>query len=118
MIQNLTHNAGLGDSDNECINFTLKCYTQGKDKINTCNYIRSDYITTRERLRQVNWVTELRGNFLTAYVNFLNVLETAMDGCIPKYKNVKDKNNIYITTEAIRKKDLNNKLWTLQKIQM
>ena len=63
MIQNLTHNAGLGDSDHECINFTLNCYTEGKDKIKTCNYFRADYITTRERLHQVNWVTEVRGNF-------------------------------------------------------
>ena len=111
MIQSLTHNAGLGDNAHECINFTLKCYTEGKDTIKTCNYSRADYITIRERLRQVNWVTELRGNFLTAYVNFLNVLESAMDGWIPKYKNVKNKKTIYMTPEAIRKKDLKNKLW-------
>ena len=107
MIQNLTHNAGLCDSDHECINFTLKCYTVGKDTIKTCNYLRADYITKRERLRQVNWVTELRGNFLTAYVNFLNVLGSAMDGCIPKYKNVKNKKNIYMTPKIME---------TLQKI--
>ena len=30
MIQNLTHNAGLGDSDHECINFTLNCLYRGE----------------------------------------------------------------------------------------
>ena len=84
--------------------------------IKACNYFRADYIIVRERLRQVNWVTELRGNFLTAYVNFLNVLETAMDGCIPKYKNVKNKKNIYMTPEAIRKKE--QIMETLQKTKM
>ena len=34
-----------------------------------------------------------------------------MDSCIPRYKNVKNKKNIYMTPEAIRKKDLKNRLW-------
>ena len=29
-IQNRTHNTGLGDSNYECINFTLNCYDEGK----------------------------------------------------------------------------------------
>ena len=49
--------------------------------IKITNYFKADYVMIRERLGQVNWVLQLRGNFLTAYVNFLNVLETAMDGC-------------------------------------
>ena len=34
-----------------------------------------------------------------------------MDGSIPEYENVKNKKNIYMTPEAIRKKNLKNKLW-------
>ena len=29
MIKYLTHNAGLSDSDHECINFSLTCYEEG-----------------------------------------------------------------------------------------
>ena len=38
-----------------------------------------------------------------------------MYGCIPKYTNVKNKKNIYMTPEAIQKKDLKNKLWSRYK---
>ena len=68
-------------------------------------------MTIRESISQVNWVTQVRGSFLNAYLSFLKVLETAMDSCIPRYKNVKSKKNIYMTTKAIRKKDLKNRLW-------
>ena len=111
MIQNLTHNAGLGESDHECIIFTLNCYEEGTDTTTTYNYFRADCVTIRERLSQVHWVTKVRGNFLNAYLSFLKVLETAMDSCIPRYKNVKSKKNIYMTPEAILKKDLKNRLW-------
>ena len=100
MIQNLTHNAGLGESDHECIIFTLNCYEEGTDR-QQHNYFRADYVTLRE----------VRGHFLNAYLSFLKLLETAMDSCIPRYKNVKSKKNIYMTPEAIRKKDLKNRLW-------
>ena len=93
------------------MNFTLTCYVEGADKIKTTNYFKSDYVTIRETLGQVNWVSQLRENFLTAYVNFLNVLGNAMDVCIPEYENVKNKKNIYMIPEAIRKKNLKSKLW-------
>ena len=108
MLQNLTHNAGLRESDHECIIFTLNCYEEGTDTTTTYNYFRADYVTIRERLSQVNWVTQGRGN---AYLSFLKVLETAMDSCIPRYTNVKRKKNIYMIPEAIRKKDLKNRIW-------
>ena len=34
-----------------------------------------------------------------------------MEGCIPEYNSKKKTRNIYLTPEAIRKKDLKNKLW-------
>ena len=37
-------------------------------------------------------------------------LEDAMDGCVPEYKNERKKKNLYLTTEATRKKELKNKL--------
>ena len=91
MIQNLTHNAGLGESDHECIIFTVNCCEEGTDTTTTYNYFRADYVT----------IGEVRGNFLNAYLRFLKVLETAMHSCIPRYKNVKSKKNIYMTPEAI-----------------
>ena len=34
-----------------------------------------------------------------------------MEGCVPEYKQDQKKKNIYLTPEAIRKKNLKNKLW-------
>ena len=70
MIKYISHNAGLGDSDHECINFTSTCYEEGTYTIKTTNYFNADYVTIRERLDRVNWVSQLRGNFLTACVSF------------------------------------------------
>ena len=110
MVFNLTHNSGLGDSDHECINFTLNCYEDVNDMVKKLNFFKADYVTIRDRLSQINWIPELEGDFSTAYVNFSNVLEEAMEGCTPEY-NVSKKKSIYMTAEAIRKKNLKNKLW-------
>ena len=45
-------------------------------------------------------------------INFFKILEDAMDGCVPKYNTKRKKKNMYLTTEATRKNDLKNKLWS------
>ena len=111
MVNNLAHKAGLGDSDHECITFTLDCYEEVKNTEERLNYYKSNYTTIRQRLKQINRIYELKDDFSTAYINFIKALETAMKGCIPKYKSAKKKKNIYLTQGAIRLKDLKNKLW-------
>ena len=102
-------NPGLGDSDHTCINFVLNCYAK-VDRIKLPNYFKANYKTIRERLSVVNWISELDADFITGYVNFIRILELSMGGCIPDKSKRKEK-NIYLTPEAIRKKNLKNKLW-------
>ena len=111
MINDLTHNAGLGESDHECLSFTLNCYEERKDMVKMPNYSKADYTTIRTRLAKIDWKTKLYGDFSTAYVKFTTVLEEAMEGCVPEHVSKKKRKSIYLTSEALRKKDLKNKLW-------
>ena len=42
---------------------------------------------------------------------FVEILDSSMEGCIPEYKSGSSKKNIYLTPEAIRKKNFKNELW-------
>ena len=65
MINDLIHNAGLGDSDHECLNFNLNCYGEVSNKKSMQNYFKADFTTIRARLSQVNWT--LHGDVITEY---------------------------------------------------
>ena len=111
MVCNLTHNAGLGESDHTCINFTLNCYHQVRNRVKVSNYFKANYAIIRQRLSQGKWTSVVHGDFITAYINFIKVLESALEGCVPNYKSEQKQKIIYLTPEAIRKKNLKNKLW-------
>ena len=111
MLQELTHRPGLGESDHECLNFLLNCYKEEVDQKPTPNFLKGDYITIRGRLQGVEWVQMLQGEFIESYSAFIQKLGEAMDGCIPNRKTAKMRKSIYLTNEAMRKKDLKNKLW-------
>ena len=110
MINDLKHNAGLGDSDHECLNFNLNCYGEVPKKKSMRNHFKADFTTIRDRLSKVNWISKLHGDFKTEYIEFCNILEEATEGCIPEYRKSTKRKKIYLTPEAIRKKDLKNKL--------
>ena len=111
MIHQLRQNPGLGDSDHTCINFVLNCYAEVSNPITRPNYFKANYKKIRERLSKIIWSSKLHGNFTTAYLMFVEILDSSMEGCIPEYKSGSSKKNIYFTSEAIRKKNLKNKLW-------
>ena len=111
MVFNLTHKAGLGDSDHICIYFVLNCYHEDKNTGQVRNCFESDYATIRERLSHVNWTSELRGDFSTTFVKCSQILAVSMDGCSSEYHRQRKTKNLYLTPEAIRKKNLKNKLW-------
>ena len=115
MVHDLAHNPGLGDSDHECLNFQLACYKEERKDKPAPNYHRADYETIRNRLKDVDWAVQLRGNFHQAYGTFTSTLQKAMEGCIPNRLIGKKKKNMYLTTDAIRMKDRKNKLWRCYK---
>ena len=92
-------------------NFVLNCYHEDKNTGQVRNYFKGDYTTIKERLSHVNWTSELRGDFSTTFVKFSQILAVSMDGCIPEYHRQRKTKNLYLTREAIRKKNLKNKLW-------
>ena len=113
MLQTLQHNAGLGNSDHECIEFTLNCYkdTVCMDIQEKLNFFKADYTRIRNIIKNIDWKNELRGDFLTSYSRFTSQLEFGMKGLVPFYGKIKSKTNIYLTLDAIRIKDRKNKLW-------
>ena len=111
MVHNLLHFPGLGDSDHECLRFDLNCYKDEWKDISQPDYNKARYETIRERLKDIDWASKLRGNFLEAYSYFEAELSGATVGCIPEKIKRKAKKNIYLTTDAIRMKDRKNKLW-------
>ena len=111
MIFEILHNPGLGESDHECLSFTLNCYKEEKKNRIRPNFLKADYETIRARLNKINWTAKLNGKFLTAYKVFTESLSVAMKGCVPDFTSGKQRNNIYLTPEAVREKDLKNKLW-------
>ena len=111
MIGNIIHNPGLDESDHICINFDLNCYAETIDPTKVPNYFKGDYKEINKRLSNVKWLSELTSDFITDYIKFCMILVSAMEGCIPEYNSKKKTRNIYLTPEALRKKDLKNKLW-------
>ena len=111
LVQNVTHNPGLGESDHECIRFVVNCKEEITKPGSTKNYHKADYKTIRERMKNVNWEEQLNDGFTTAYKNFCNIMEKCAEGCIPDHKTGNKLKNIYFTTDAVRLKNLKNKLW-------
>ena len=111
MVHNLEHFPGLGDSDHECLRFDVNCYKDDWKENRMPSYNKAKYETIRERLKDIDWISKLRGTFLEAYSCFESELTSAMAGCIPEKGKGKVKKNIYLTTEAVKMKDRKNKLW-------
>ena len=111
MLTNLIHNPAVGESDHECLRFDLDCYKKELKKTMLPNYYKGDYAAIRNRLKDVDWLANLDGNFQSDYSNFLKKLETSITGCIPCRKNDKKRKSIFFTREAIRLRDLKCKLW-------
>ena len=111
MLQELAHLPGLGESDHECLHFHLNCYNLETEQKAVPNFLKGDFETIRKRLKKVNWHNALQGTFLHAYNTFQELFGDAMKDCIPNRSNARKKKNIYMTNEALRKKDLKNRLW-------
>ena len=115
MINEIIHDAPLGDSDHECLMFSFQCYKDILKMLEMPNYFKANYHKIRERLKQIVWQTVLQDGFTNAYCNFTQTLTTATDGCILLRKRNKKNNNFYITAEATRKEEGENKLWRRHK---
>ena len=75
MMRELHHNPGLGDSDHELIDFIIDTYQPAEDSLVKENFFKADYVTIRDRLKQIDWENELVGNFVTAYPKFIDILK-------------------------------------------
>ena len=113
MINDISHNPPLGESDHECLNFTLECYHDDNhsESKEARNFYKADYKTIRERLAQIDWETELQEDFTLDYIKFTKILELCMVGCIPTFKIRMKKRSMYLSKDAIRLKDLKRRLW-------
>ena len=69
MVNDLIHNAGLRDSDHECLNFNFNCYGEVSNKKSMRNYCKADFTTIRARLSKLNSTSKLHGDFITEYIS-------------------------------------------------
>ena len=109
VLQDLHHVTGLGGSDHECLTFNVSCNADQHDLSSPSkNFHKGDYKTIRQRLQNVDWEAKFAGDFKKIYAAFVEEVEEAMEGCIPNRINRKKQKSLYLTPEALRKKDL---LW-------
>ena len=111
MVTNLEHKPGLGESDHECLEFHLNCYKDKTVSKPLLNYYKSDFGTMRNRLDKINWISELKGNFLDMYQTYLVIMGKVLEGCIPNKSARSKKKNMYLTGDTLKLKDLKAKLW-------
>lgn len=60
--------------------------------------------------KQVLQMSGLYIEYKTLYKTSVETFSGSMEGCIPNYRSKVNAKNVYLTPEAIRKKDLKNKL--------
>ena len=111
MVHNLEHEPGIGESDHECLRFSLNCYKDNPQKKAIPNCHKAHYATIRSRLQDIVWIHKLRGGFLDAYSVFLDELETSMEGCIPNKINTRKKKSNYLSRNTLKLKDQKIKIW-------
>ena len=75
------------------------------------NYYKANYRAIRNKLRMVNWDETLNGSFMDDYTKFLDKIELATSGNIPEQTSQKKKNNLYMTSAALRLKNRKQRLW-------
>ena len=74
MIFEIIHNPGLGESDHECLCFTLNCYKEeAKNRIRP-NFLKADYETIRARLNKINWTAKTEWKISYCLQGFYRVL--------------------------------------------
>ena len=100
------------NSDHCCLKFDLNCYAHYSNTTEkSMNYSKANYRAIRNKLRMVNWDETLNGSFMDDYTKFLDKIELATSGNIPEQTSQKKKNNLYMTSAALRLKNRKQRLW-------
>ena len=113
IISNLSYLPGLGESDHQCLDFTLECYAPTcPDEEPKANVNRGDYDKARTMMEEIDWSGDMADLDLSLAFNvFADKFENILKECIPKSKPRHKQKNIYMTKEALRCKKKKYHAW-------
>ena len=75
------------------------------------NFYRADYTRIRRNLEEVKWEEVLVDNFKESYEIFLGRLTESLEGNVPNCTKQQRKHNVYMNREAIKIRNMKQKLW-------
>jgi hypothetical protein len=115
MVSNLSYLPGLGESDHQCLDFTLECYAPThQEEEPKANVNRGDYDKARTMMEEIDWRGDMAHLDLSLAFNvFAENFENILKECIhvSKSKPRHKQKNIYMSKEALRCKKKKYHAW-------
>ena len=90
MINKITHDAPLGKSHHQILNFKYVCYTQQERRAPRPNYNKGDYEEMRNQLGKIDWEDMESKDVDGQWENVLTNINAAVESCIPKSRAQKE----------------------------
>ena len=111
MVSDLSYHPPLGESDHVCLRFNVMA-SQTKNRFTPShNIFKTNYEAIRVELDKYNWKEVLISNFVNDYENFFDILNSLLKKYSPLTVPPKKKNNLYMSSEAIRLKNAKLRAW-------
>ena len=113
MVENLTVDEHLANSDHNMVNFCLVLVTQiNNSSKKRLDFNKGDYVRLREHLNETNWEHELIGKDVdTMWCSFRDILTESITMYIPLAKSCRRKYPRWMTREARIARKCKYKMW-------
>ena len=115
MVENLTVDEHLANSDHNMVNFCLVLVTQiNNSSKKRLDFNKGDYVRLREHLNETNWEHELIGKDVdTMWCSFRDILTESITMYIPLAKSCRRKYPRWMTREARIARKCKYKMWNV-----
>jgi hypothetical protein len=111
MIENLSVGEHFGTSDHQIIRWNMRAYKVVQKQIKRYNYNKGNYDNMKDEAGLINWNEVVTGNDVESDWSRLKLFfENMRDKYIP-FKNLKIKQNKWITRAVIKCRRAKNKAW-------
>ena len=112
MVTNLQLQPGLGKSDHVIITFCLTCYADpAHSETPKLAINRADFEKMAELFRQLSWEPLREKDAENSLSYFSGHMHNISRECIPAQRPKRKRKSLYLTREAIRLKNLKQRLW-------
>ena len=89
MINKIEHDAPLGKSHHQILNFKFVCYTEQAKKTPRPNYNKGDYIEMRNQLKRTDWEDMKSEGVEGQWKTILDTINQVVESCVPKSRTAK-----------------------------